>query len=492
MKKTFPLGRIPQVITFLLIFIFVGLLSIYGIKGLSSRYAQDDYCYGYKVRDMGFWNMQIQSYIHTNQYNSDRYSLTLVHSLVELSGGPKTVPILPTLEILAWFACLFFVFYQIGQVVYSRAVYLVAGLSALTIVFFTFYLAPNQYQNLFWLSAMQTYTTPLVLATLLFGLLIATARAQKLKLPAAIGLGLLAFLAGGFSETTGLWQFTCWSLILGWALIYRKRSIVARNAIRPTLILIGAVTLSLIVMLFCPANFKANGDYIHPGLITFITQSLAFGADFIWFALKGTPLPYLIVFILGFFANASREARVGLNAKNTLIEILVAVLILYALSVVTMLPSMYASSHYPGDRSLLSVEFTLVVSLFFIGWKIAELFSIVWPTAFSSRIFNIFVGLLGLALCVYMVRVIPRVYDKLPAYQARAQAWDLRQALILKEKAAGIENVTAPAFDSIYGITELHYEASNWVNQCAAYYYGVQTITTVDNYAGISAHPIGK
>jgi hypothetical protein len=27
-------------------------------------------------------------------------------------------------------------------------------------------------------------------------------------------------------------------------------------------------------------------------------------------------------------------------------------------------------------------------------------------------------------------------------------------------KAAGIKNVIAPAFDSIYGITELHYEAT--------------------------------
>ena len=106
-KRKSLFGKIPQVGTLLLIFIFIGLLSIYGIKGTYSRYAQDDYCYGYKVRDMGFWNMQIQSYMHINEFNSDRYSLTIAHSLVELSGGPKTVPVLPTLEILActpaWF-----------------------------------------------------------------------------------------------------------------------------------------------------------------------------------------------------------------------------------------------------------------------------------------------------------------------------------------------------------------------------------------------------
>lgn len=91
----------------------------------------------------------------------------------------------------------------------------------------------------------------------------------------------------------------------------------------------------------------------------------------------------------------------------------------------------------------------------------AELSATFLPKTFSPRSSNIFMGLFGLALCVYMVRITPRVYDKLPAYQARAQAWDLRQAMILKEKATGTKNVIAPAFDSIYGITELHYEASN-------------------------------
>jgi hypothetical protein len=492
MKKTPLYGRIPQIIAFLLIFIFIGLLSIYGIKGIYSRYAQDDYCYGYKVRAMGFWNMQIQSYIHTNEFNSDRYSLTFIHSLVELSGGPKAVPVLPSLEIIVWFASLVFVFYQLQHVIYSGTGYLIAIISALTIVFFTLYLAPNQYQILFWLSAMQTYLTPLVLATFLFGCLISIARSPTFGFPYAIGLGFLAFFAGGLSETTGLWQFVCWSMILGWALIFRKKSLLARNAIRPTLILIGSVALSLVVMALCPANFNTGQIFYHPNFITLISQSLSYGAGFIWLALKGTPLPYLVIILLGFFASLGLGSKDGLKVKKLFVEILVVILVLYALSVVTMIPSMYATSFYPGDRALLPAQFTLSVCLFIIGWKTAELLSAFRPNAFSYRTSIIFQCLLGLVLSVYMVHVTPRVYDKLPAYQGRAQAWDLRQELILQEKAAGIENVIAPAFDSVYGITELHYEAGNWVNVCAAKYYGVQTIATVGNYAGISTHPIGK
>jgi hypothetical protein len=44
----------------------------------------------------------------------------------------------------------------------------------------------------------------------------------------------------------------------------------------------------------------------------------------------------------------------------------------------------------------------------------------------------------------------------------------------------------------VYGITELQNEPDNWVNQCAAKYYGVRSISAVEDYAGISAHPIGK
>jgi hypothetical protein len=44
----------------------------------------------------------------------------------------------------------------------------------------------------------------------------------------------------------------------------------------------------------------------------------------------------------------------------------------------------------------------------------------------------------------------------------------------------------------VYGITELQIELDNWVNQCAAKYYGVCSISAEETYAGISALPIGK
>jgi len=402
------------------------------------------------------------------------------------------VPFLPTLEMVAWFAGLFFVSYQLQKAFHSRFEPLSAIIPALTIVFFTLYLTPAQYQILFWLSAMQTYLTPLVLATFLFGCLVAVARSSKFRVIPAIGLGLLAFFAGGLSETTGLWQFACWSLVLGWGVLFRKRSSLARNIIRPALIMIGCVAVSLVIMASSPANFNTGAVFYHPTLITLILQSFSYGAGFLWLALKGTPLPYAVILLTGFFAGIGHSPKEAAKVRNLLVEILVVIAVLYALSVVTVLPSMYANSHYPGDRALLPAQFSLSVCLFIIGWKMAQV-GLAWlPKAFSFRTLIVLQSLLGLLLCAYMVRTTARVYDRLPAYQGRAEAWDQRQALILQQKAAGIENVTAPAFEAVYGITELKYEPENWVNECAAYYYGVKTITTVEDYAGISAHPIGR
>ncbi len=149
MKKRFSFEKIPAIITGVLILLFAGLLAIYGLKGTYSRYSQDDYCYGYKVHQFGFLDMQIHSYFNTNEFNSDRYSLTIAHSVVELTGGPKIVPLLPSLEMIAWLAALSFAIWELLRIVAYKPNYLSTVLSAISIIFFTLYMTPGQYQDSF-------------------------------------------------------------------------------------------------------------------------------------------------------------------------------------------------------------------------------------------------------------------------------------------------------------------------------------------------------
>jgi len=67
-----------------------------------------------------------------------------------------------------------------------------------------------------------------------------------------------------------------------------------------------------------------------------------------------------------------------------------------------------------------------------------------------------------------------------PDYLLRGQMWDLRDAQIRREQAAGAREITVRALDSWAGITELQANPDHWVNNCAADYYHVDSITAVE------------
>ena len=486
-------NRTARFILIFFIVVLAGLLAIYGIKGTYSRYAQDDYCYGYRVRDMGFWDMQIQSYIHKAEFNSDRYSLTFIHGLVELAGGPKLVPFLPLLEMIILFASLACISFQLQQLIFTRSNYLVAIVSALAITFFTVYMAPVQYQILFWLSAMQTYFTPIVLATFLLGCLISIARTRKLRFYHALGIGILSFFAGGFSETTGLWQFASWCILFGWLFISRKKSPIIKKASQLSLVAALSTGLALVVMALCPSNFTGR-PFMHPALLEVMSEALKGGAQFIWVSLKAAPLPYFIVISLGFWLSCLIPYERKNKLLNILFEILAVVLILYIIAVANMVPiklARYATS-WPGARSLLPAHFSLVVCLFVIGWKLADSILVIKSNIFTFRLSRILQNILGIVLLIYIAHTTPRVYEKIQLYEARAKAWDVRQQMILEAKGDGKVDITVPQFDSVYGITELKPDSESWVNICAAKYYGIKSITAIEDFQGIPAYPIGK
>ncbi len=84
-----------------------------------------------------------------------------------------------------------------------------------------------------------------------------------------------------------------------------------------------------------------------------------------------------------------------------------------------------------------------------------------------------------------MAAAFPGILDGLSALQHRAEAWDLRQNMILEAKAKGEMHVVVPAFDGIAQILELYPNENFWVNVCAAKYYGIEGISAIEGYNGI-------
>jgi hypothetical protein len=89
-------------------------------------------------------------------------------------------------------------------------------------------------------------------------------------------------------------------------------------------------------------------------------------------------------------------------------------------------------------------------------------------------------ALFAVIAIVYPLRAAWSVYrDKVPEYSLRAELWDLRNAYIIRHASRGEEDIIVPGLSGVYGIKELDDNQNHWVNNCAAQYYGVNSIRAV-------------
>ncbi len=474
-------------LSLLLIGIELFLLGGYAYRGLFSRYLQDDYCYGAEVVLMGFFPAQIDSYFHQMPYNSERFSLTFFSGVAEVTGGPRLAPYLAGISIAAWAAALYFAISQWGLYFQFRIARLAVLISALAVLILTFTLVPNLYQVLYWRSAMLPYLTPMVFNAGLLGGFFAMLRGGKLKPVAVAVFGLVGFVAGGFSETAGLWQFVLWCLI--WILfwLFRREDRLARVV---ALIAIAASALAIGIMLLGPSNSAQLQPFQRPGFFEMIAKSIKFTQDFIRAALRSQILTFFVVGCLGLFLGLRSRPGEPRPFKTVLGRWLVVVAACYGLVFSVTVPTMMAMSSPPDDRALLPAYLALILTVFASGWLAAR-----FALSFGNRmgrwwIFQTGSVLLAVLLIIFMVSEVPGVFEGLSAIQHRAEAWDTRHNTILEAKAKGETHVIVPAFDSIAKILELYPQESFWVNVCAAKYYGIQGLSAVEGYNGIQ--PIFK
>ena len=486
--KNFLGSKYMKILLAAFIAMFLILISILAIKGSYSRYAQDDYCYGYRFRDSNFWKAQVDSYFQTAEYNSNRYSLTMVNGLAELAGGPKIVPFYPALVMVSW-ACI--LVYIVSLFIKNRRNILIFITAALAIVFFTFILSPNIYQVLFWLAATNTYTTPTIISTLILARILHFTFTGKFTIFNMVEVVLLNILAGGFSETSTAWLLALWCCTFAAFLFFSPKGLF-RKARWPLILAMAGTLIAIVIMLVNPTNSNRVSPYHSKVLLEGVWKSFSYGLLFIKRSIKFTPLPFGFIAILGFWLGAQSKAIEEASWKRRLATIVAILAITYLLCAADMAPSVILTNSYPGDRQLFPATFSLILGIFASGWISAKLILPLVTKIIPQKVISGVLLAVGIVMLIYLGTTFPQAYDKMPLYQARAAAWDARQKMILDEKSAGQVNITVPEFDSIYGITELGANPENWVNQCAAWYYGVKSITAVDGYKGIGAYPIGK
>ena len=486
--KSFLLSRYMTILLTAFIAVLLGLFSILAVKGSYSRYAQDDYCYGYRFRVDNFWEAQVKSYFGYTEYNANRYSLTLFNGLAERMGGPKFAPFMPALLLISWVAILVYILFLLLR---DKKLYLLWITAALSIVLATLLVSPNLYQILFWVSAANTYTTPAILVTLIFGRILQFTLSGKFTKWNMAEVFFLNILAGAFSETLTAWQLTLWICSFA-ALFLLSPKGLFQKARWPLVLAVVGTLIAIVIMAINPTNAHRVSFYGPENYLVRFWGSFSTGLLFIKRSIKLTPLPFGFVFLMGaWLGGQTRSTEMGTWKKGFLT--LAAILaITFLLCSAVMAPSVVLTDSYPSDRMLLPATFSLMLAMFAAGWIVVKVL-MPWATkVIQQKYMNVAQVALAVMMVAYLGTTFPQVYDKLPLYQARAAAWDARQQMILNAKAVGQLDITVPEFDSIYGITELGSSPDRWVNRCAALYYGVENITAEDGYMGFGAYSIAK
>lgn len=453
-------------------------LLCFAYIGTFSRYYADDYCISGSVVVNGFWRAQVASYIGW----SNRYTATFFTSISDVFGR-YAIRVWPGLIMLLLLLTLIWMFREIARSLRLEFSNWAMLPVAAAIVFLVVLGSPQRYQTVYWRMGLFTYTLPLFFLVCLIGLVIHLARKaiqSRHRLWAwMLVCGVLAFIAGGFSETYLMLQVGLLSLSTLGVWFFIKREV--RFRWLPFLIssLVGSL-LALVVVLAAPGNVIRQANMPPPpDLAKLVNLSLRYAWDFIRYSVKGLPIPtffcFLYVSLLAWFL-LSRHANIkapSLSIRRLLGAVLITLMVGYLVIVCTVIPSVYAESAYPEARALMVSYFVLACMVVVIGWLTGwiAVSLIPWNRSYARW---------GVALALFLLSVYPfrmtwKAYLEVPVYQARAALWDTRDGQINLMRGQGLLNIEVPGMDSANGLMEMNDNLATWVNVCAAQFYGVDS-----------------
>ncbi len=460
-------------------------LAVFAYLGTFSRYSADDYCFSRTLdQSSNILSATKAWYVKT----SNRYTTMLLVGVSEWFGR-SAIRFLPALAIILWLVTLAWTLFRLAEKLQISSPLISAFTLASLIIFYSILQAPSLYQSLFWRSGMVTYFMPLIAFSYLSGLLMIEGWRQKAR-PGLMWLALLArvwlgfFLAGGLSETTlaiqggalGLAILMVWFLTRG-----EKRE----RILMLLFVALIASILALIAVFLAPANglrVKAFGP--SAPLVSVLSHSFIFAWDFIRETFRSYPTPTLgsvaTALLLGFGPRVENTAL--LKRRTFLSSLIMIPLIMYILIAFSMAPSYYGQHSYPGARSLMATRAVMVTGLMafslLVGMSLRA-----WIQHLLKERPTFFKAIVGMAMIFlvlgssYPLYASKQTLIDLPWYRYHAEQWDVRDEYIHQAVAQGATDLVVKQLDTIGKVQEIKGRAKNWVNRCAAGYYGLDTIS---------------
>lgn len=458
-------------------------LFVYSINGRFSRFVADDYCYAAKVNQLGLWGAQLSWYINW----TGRFAATFLNSIV-LLGGPWIHGYLVIGFIVLWVAAASKLGHQVAKQLGLRDSLLAGALLALTAVLFwlgTMTRFDNA-QTLYWITGAVTYTVPLVFATIYacLGLYVWNhPRTTRSRSSWFLMVGILALVAGGFSEGYLATQIGTHIVLFGLIIIYSKREMLSRRLLFAGSGLIGSLA-ALAIMAFAPGNSvrkavivaqSASSPDILKAPVVLLRSMVGFLSDLI----QAVPIPVIwmviavpmsIAILCHPLANKTDDGFRVVARALVVVPVSSLIIIYFALA-----PAAYVFGSSPPARSLTAA--ILISGLGLMVWSYVAGIAIRPEKTRALSVAR--TGSLAalLASIVVPLWLANDAYGQSERWMAFASAWDRRHSAIVEASNAGKRSIVTVSLDNDFGLNDLRDDPKYWVNSCMARYYGIDSVT---------------
>jgi hypothetical protein len=463
------------------------ILALAGIAylGTFTRFHADDFCMATDAAQIGLTGMLAKWYTTW----TGRYMFILSTGFMGL-GGPGFAGWLPALAETLWLAGISWAILPlIRRANWPHPKLLSVAIGALGLVVLLSS-TPNLFQSFYWQDGLGNYTLPLIGLTFSCGLILRVWLQPTGTWGPAMGVFVLSFLSGGFTEAYSALQVALFAIGLGGLILLRNRRRWRSLLTVLTAALAGGV-LAMLIVVIAPGNQVRQGLVgTHTDLVRIVTFSMRNAAFIIGKYFIKTPiwaffslsLPFLAgwLFIPAVRQVSSRQNPFPWWRQSWFGWIVVVWLATFALVTAACAPVVYALNAYPDDRTIIIPYFVIISAVIctsaLLGMGLSRHHGL--PDLGEKPAIRRAV-MAGMAIIILTVVSIStwQTVSQAPDYQAYAQAWDLRAKGIQDAAVNGESDLTVVGLNARFGVADLDVSPDYWVNRCMANYYHLNNIS---------------
>jgi len=467
--------------------------------GFFSRFASDDYCTAGIVEKHGFFGAQ--KYWFTQW--SGRFSFTAAISLAHSIGGSKLPPFIPGILIVCWVITSTWALAPIIAIAFPTGVITGPFLLAEIIIASTLATTPTIYESLYWETGATTYIAPLILLAIFVGLLLRPTLSESMPRTVMVISAGLTFVAGGFSETYAALQMC--GLALGIVACVARRQI-SRKVMSVLVAGFAGSILSAAVFLVAPGNeariaTSAAETINEPpkSWLALIQLSIRFAIDSIlgsvWASRPTNALALVLPAVLVSKMErrgVTRSSETSIRDKKIKTWLVFSPIVGFVLIMASFAPTAYIAAYVregyrPQPRLVVTANFVFFsvacISSYLIGVFLRTSSST--GQSLALRRVGQLLGFIVLPLLLIPFNNARRTLALAPTVRAYAAGWDAQDRDIRAAKIEGLSQLQVHAVSSTsrnsrgnfyFGLRLMDSTPGNWVNGCAAEYYGVESI----------------